>query len=303
MAEITTFQRKILDFAPEISLKLNEPMSQHTSFHIGGPAEVVAFPYSEEELAKLLRFAKENGVKPIILGAGSNVLAPDAGLRGLVICLKNCLDDIEQIDSKTLRFWAGVPMGRAAAFAATQGLSGMEFAHGIPGTIGGGVYMNAGAFGGEMAQIVTKVCTMDASGNRRLRFAKDLGFSYRFSKLQLESDIILWVEVRLISALISEIHDKMKLFAAKRRDTQPIDMPSAGSTFKRPASGFAAAMIDACGLKGCDIGGAMVSEKHAGFIVNKGNATANDVRALMAFVADQVERKFHVRLEPEIKVL
>ena len=302
MTEFTDFQRKITAFAPEIEWKLNEPMAKHTSFRIGGPAEVMAFPKNEGELQKLLRFAESEGICPAVLGAGTNVLAPDGGLSGLVICLKDCLSDMERTGETTLRFWAGVPMARAANFAASLGLSGMEFAHGIPGTVGGGVYMNAGAYGGEMGTIVRQVCTMDREGNCRLRSAKDMGFSYRFSRMQLEVDIILWAEVALSPAPEEEIRGKMRELLERRKASQPLELPSAGSAFKRPATGYAAAMIDKAGLRGFRIGGAAVSEKHAGFVVNLGGATAADVRALLRAVADKVEEKEDIRLEPEIRL-
>lgn len=302
MTEFTDFQRKITAFAPEIDWKLNEPMAKHTSFRIGGPAEVMAFPKNEGELRKLLRFAAAEGIHPAVLGAGTNVLAPDGGLPGLVICLKDCLSGMERTGETTLRFWAGVPMARAANFAASQGLSGMEFAHGIPGTVGGGVYMNAGAYGGEMGAIVRQVCTMDREGNCRLRSAEEMGFSYRFSQMQLEVDIILWAEVALSPAPEDEIREKMRELMERRKASQPLELPSAGSAFKRPASGYAAAMIDGAGLRGFRIGGAGVSEKHAGFVVNLGGATASDVRALLTAVADKVEEKENIRLEPEIRL-
>lgn len=302
MTELTVFQRKIADFLPNIVKNFNESLSRHTSFRIGGPAEVMAFPKSAEELAQLLRAAKEWGIHPLILGAGTNVLAPDEGVEGLVICLKDCLSGMERLGETSVRIYAGVTMARAAVFAAGLGLSGLEFAHGIPGTVGGGVYMNAGAYGGEICQVCTQVCVMDMDGNQRLLSNEEMGFSYRNSRLQQDNAIVLFADFRLRPQPEVAIREKMQEFQAKRRASQPLDLPSAGSAFKRPATGFAAAMIDQAGLKGFQIGGAAVSQKHAGFVVNLGGATAADVRALLTAVADKVEAIHGVRLEPEVRI-
>ena len=302
MTEFAFFQRKIADLLPNIDLKMNESMARHTSFRIGGPAEVMAFPKTAEELSCLLKAAGELGVNPAILGAGTNVLAPDEGLPGLVICLKDCLGGMEQLDDTHIRIYAGVTMARAAVFAAGLGLSGMEFAHGIPGTVGGGVYMNAGAYGGEICQVCTQVCVMDMDGNQRLLSNEEMGFSYRNSRIQQENAIVLFADFQLQPQPEVAIREKMQELQAKRRASQPLDLPSAGSAFKRPATGFAAAMIDQAGLKGFQIGGAAVSEKHAGFVVNLGGATAADVRVLLAAVADKVEAIHGIRLEPEVRI-
>ena len=302
MTELTVFQRKIADFLPNVEMKYNEPMSHHTSFRIGGPVEVMAFPKSGEQLSQLLKAAGKLGVAPIILGAGTNVLAPDDGMPGLVICLKDCLEGMQQLDDSHIRIFAGVTMARAAVFAAGLGLSGLEFAHGIPGTVGGGVYMNAGAYGGEICQICTQVCVMDMDGNQRLLSNEDMGFSYRNSRIQQESVVVLFADFKLEPQPEVAIREKMRELQAKRRTSQPLELPSAGSAFKRPSTGYAAAMIDQAGLKGFQIGGAAVSEKHAGFVVNLGGATAADVRALLDAVADKVETIHGVRLEPEVRI-
>ena len=302
MTEITAFQRKIADLLPDIDLKMNEPLARHTSFRIGGPAEVMAFPASAEALSRLLRAAGELGIAPAILGAGTNVLAPDEGLPGLVVCLKDCLGGMERLDGSHIRVHAGVTMARAAVFAAGLGLSGLEFAHGIPGTVGGGVYMNAGAYGGEICQVCTQVGVMDMDGNQRLLSNEEMGFSYRNSRIQQENTIVLFADFALQPQPEVAIREKMQDLQARRRASQPLDLPSAGSAFKRPATGYAAAMIDQTGLKGFRIGAAAVSEKHAGFVVNMGGATAADVRALLAAVADQVEEATGTRLEPEVRI-
>lgn len=302
MTEFTAFQREIAELLPDIELKNNEPLSQHTSFRIGGGAEVMAFPETVEQLSRLLRLAGEMGVKPLILGAGTNVLAPDEGVPGLVICLKNALADMEQTGEKNLRFYAGVTMTKAANYAADRGLSGLEFAHGIPGTIGGGVYMNAGAYGGEISQVCIRVGVMDLLGNQRLLSREEMGFSYRNSRVQQENAIVVFADFELQPQPQVDIREKMADLIQRRRTTQPLDMPSAGSAFKRPVNGFAGALIEQSGLKGMEIGGAAVSEKHAGFVVNLGGATAADVKALLKAVADEVEKQKGVRLEPEIRI-
>ena len=302
MTELTTFQRKIAIFLPEIEIKMSESMSKHTSFRIGGAAEVMAFPKSAEELAQVLTAANSLGVQPFILGAGTNVLAPDEGLQGLVICLKDCLSGMHQLDVTHIRIYAGVSMARAANYAASLGLSGLEFAHGIPGTVGGGVYMNAGAYGGEICQVCKQVAVMDFEGNQKLLTNEEVRFSYRNSAIQGENLIVLFADFELQPQPEVSIREKMMDLMAKRRASQPLDLPSAGSAFKRPATGYAAAMIDQAGLKGFQIGGAAVSEKHAGFVVNLGGATAADVRALLEAVADRVEQLHGVRLEPEVRI-
>lgn len=302
MTELTDFQRKISALLPEIELKYNEPMSKHTSFRIGGGAEVMAFPKTREELSQLLKTSALLDVKPAILGAGTNVLAPDEGMRGLVICLKDCLDGMEQLGETRIRIMAGVTMSRAAVYAANLGLSGLEFAHGIPGCIGGGVYMNAGAYGGEISQICESVEIMDRSGNIRRLSNAEMEFSYRHSILEKTSDIVISAEFVLTKGEPSEIKARMKELIGKRSASQPLDLPSAGSAFKRPVGGYAAALIDQAGLKGYQVGGAAISSKHAGFAVNLGGATAEDVRELLKQVSDKVFENSGIRIEPEIRI-
>ena len=302
MTSTTVLQQKLKELLPGISLKFWEPISAHTSFRIGGPAEVMAFPDSRDALSALLKTSRLLDVKPIILGAGTNVLAPDCGLEGLVICLKDCLEGIEIVGESCLRVMGGVTMSRAAVFAANHGLSGMEFAHGIPGTVGGGVYMNAGAYGGEICQICQEVEVMDLDGRARTYTAEEMAFSYRHSILEEEGGIVVSALFELTKGEPDAIKEKMKELMAKRSASQPLDLPSAGSAFKRPVGGFAAALIDQSGLKGFQIGGAGISVKHAGFAVNLGGATAEDVKALLEQVSDIVFEKHGIRLEPEIRI-
>lgn len=302
MTEFTLLQQKMADFSTDCALKYNEPMAHHTSFRIGGNAEIFAMPKNRKELTQILWIAAVLGEKPAILGAGTNVLAPDAGLRGIVICLKDCLDGMERMDANHIRVMAGVTMSRAAVFAANQGLGGLEFAHGIPGTVGGGVYMNAGAYGGEMKDVVETVEVMDPMGNIRYLSRGEMAFSYRHSRLEESSEIVISAIFRLQSAEPEDIRAKMKDLQAKRSASQPLDLPSAGSAFKRPAQGYAAALIDQAGLKGYRVGGAAISTKHAGFAVNMGGATAEDVKQLLQQVSDIVYEKNGIRLEPEVRI-
>ena len=302
MVEKTKFQRQIADFLPNIELKFYEPMSSHTSFRIGGGAEVMAFPKNAEELAELLKKSALLDCKPAILGAGTNVLAPDEGLSGLVICLKDCMDGIERLNDTRIRVMAGVTMTRAAAFAANLGLAGLEFAHGIPGTVGGGVYMNAGAYGGEIKGVCESVEVMDRKGNLRRLTNEEMEFSYRHSILEETGDIVISADFVLTPEEPEIIKDRMKELIGKRSASQPLDLPSAGSAFKRPVGGYAAALIDQAGLKGYQVGGAAISTKHAGFAVNLGGATAEDVKNLLMQVSDRVYENSGIRIEPEIRI-
>jgi UDP-N-acetylmuramate dehydrogenase len=302
MTELTVFQKKISDLLPDLELRFNEPMAKHTSFRIGGPAEVMAFPNNRESLSQLLKTSALLDVKPAILGAGTNVLAPDAGMDGLVICLKDCMDGMEVLGEDRIRVAAGVSMTRAAVFAANLGLSGLEFAHGIPGTVGGGVYMNAGAYGGEIKDICVAVEIMDAAGNLRTLTGAQMGFSYRHSLLEDTGDIVISAVFQLVKAPVEDIRGKMKELMGKRSASQPLDLPSAGSAFKRPVGGYAAALIDQAGLKGFTVGGATISTKHAGFAVNLGGATAEDVKNLLRQVSDCVYARSGIRLEPEVRI-
>ncbi len=302
MTVLTDFQQKISSLLPNMELRFNEPLSKHTSFRIGGEAEAMVFPKTPEELSKIIKTYDFLDSKPVILGAGTNVLAPDTGMLGMVVCLKDALDGMEQIDATAIRILAGVSMTRAAVFAAGLGLSGMEFAHGIPGTVGGGVYMNAGAYGGEICQICESVQVMDLNGQIREVPAEQMQFSYRHSILEETGEIVVSAVFRLTVKPTELIRATMKELMGKRSLSQPLDMPSAGSAFKRPASGYAAALIDQAGLKGFQVGGAAISTKHAGFAVNLGGATAEDVKQLLRQVSQRVYEQSGIRLEPEIRI-
>ena len=288
---------------PQLTLLREEPLSQHTSFRIGGPAEVFALPKTEAELAALLRFASERGLTPVLLGAGTNVVAPDEGLRGLVICTKDALAGLRRSGEAELEADCGVSLARLAAFARDLGLTGLEFAHGIPGTVGGGMYMNAGAYGGEMKQVAVKTTVLLPDGTTRDYVGEAQALSYRHSAFMETDGIVLRTVFRLAPGDREVIAERMRELAQKRRASQPLELPSAGSFFKRPAGHYAGALIQEAGLKGFSVGGAQVSEKHAGFVVNTGGATAADLRALMAEVRRRVYENAGVLLEPEVRFL
>jgi len=299
---LTEFQSKITKILPQVTLRYFEPMAKHTSFRIGGPAEVMAFPKNTDELSQLLKTSALLDCKTAILGAGTNVLAPDAGIDGLVICLKDALDGITLLDNNRIRVAAGVTMTKMAVFAANHGLSGLEFAHGIPGTVGGGVFMNAGAYGGEICQVCESVDVMDSDGNICTLSNEQMEFSYRHSCLETSGGIVVSAVFAMVPKAVEEIKEQMRQLMSKRSASQPLDMPSAGSAFKRPVGGYAAALIDQAGLKGFQVGGAAVSVKHAGFVVNMGGALAEDVKLLLTQVSDKVYADTGIRLEPEVRI-
>ena len=283
-------------------LLLEEPMAKHTSFRIGGPADVLAQPADEAELAALLKRAAEHAVPVTLIGNGSNLLVRDKGIRGLVIKLSNSFSDMKALGNE-LTFGSGISLAMASKKAASLSLSGLEFAVGIPGTIGGAVYMNAGAYDGEMAKVVTCVRVMDMQGKISELQASELDFAYRHTALQNSGWIVISVTVDLQPGEAESIAAKMADFSQRRISKQPLELPSAGSMFKRPPGYFAGTLIEQTGLKGYTVGGAQVSQKHAGFVVNVGGATAKDVLQLISDVQSKVFAAHGVRLEPEVLVL
>ncbi|MFI3313071.1 MAG: UDP-N-acetylmuramate dehydrogenase [Eubacteriales bacterium] len=286
-----------------IDLRFDEPMASHISFRLGGNAEAFAIPKTVEELGELLQFSRENQVKTTILGAGSNVLVADSGVEGLVISTHRGLTNLVQTGDTTIIAQSGVTMAKLATFARDLGLSGLEFAHGIPGTVGGGIFMNAGAYGGEMVQVAMATKVMYMNGTMETFAGEAQELSYRHSGFQDKNCVILETEFSLIPGDKEGISNKMAEFSQKRRMSQPLEYPSGGSTFKRPVGGYAAALIDQAGLKGLTVGGACVSEKHSGFVINKGGATCRDVLELMEAVQAQVKAHSGVDLESELRVL
>lgn len=304
---------------PSLELRRDEPMSRHTTFRVGGPVPLMALPKSEAEVRQIMSVAVlEFGVRPFFMGKGSNLLVSDAGADLLVIKADG-LDRLEleeegkswtaaRPNGCTIVAGSGVSLARLANFALENDLTGLEFAQGIPGSVGGGVYMNAGAYGGEMKQVVTCVSSVSLPPEEMIRELKDPGFSYRHSVYQEQDEFILRAYFTLDPGDRAEIKAKMDDLAVRRKEKQPLEYPSAGSTFKRPAPVdgqpvYAAALIDGCGLKGLTVGGAQVSEKHAGFIVNTGGATCDDIVKLMAQVRERVFRETGVTLEPEVRYL
>lgn len=285
-----------------IELRENEPLAAHTSFRIGGPARWMAFPKTVEEVRTLLRLAREADIPVRLLGAGTNVLAPDRGVDALVLCLKDALRGVRLPEGNCIEAMAGETLASVAVFARKNGLTGLEFAHGIPGTLGGGVYMNAGAYGGELRQVVRQVTFLHADGRLETFENGDCAFGYRTSVFENMPGVIVSARLALQPGEPAAIEAKMRELMEKRRASQPLELPSAGSTFKRPAGHFAGALIQDAGLKGRGVGGAKVSEKHAGFVVNFDHATAADVRATIALVQKTVYETSGVRLEPEVRI-
>lgn len=290
-------------YLPDLKLVEEEPMSRHTSFRIGGPAKRMAFPTSKEQLVLLLSLAADCKSNPLVMGNGTNLLAPDEGLDRLVIDTGG-LGRIEAGEGGCLTADAGVPLHRLAEFACRQGLTGLEFAHGIPGTLGGAVCMNAGAYDGEMRLVTETVTALFPEEGVETFSLEALDFGYRHSLFSRRSEgVVLGAVLRLTPGDPVAIREKMNGFMARRKASQPLELPSAGSTFKRPEGYFAGALIEGCGLKGLTVGGAQVSEKHAGFVINRGGATCGDVQALIRQVQERVFAEKGVRLEPEVRIL
>ena len=283
-------------------VRLDEPMSAHTSFHIGGPADVLVIPAGLEDVRMVLHIAGEEQVPLTVIGNGSNLLVRDKGIRGIVLKLGNALKHWEQ-DGNTFVFDSGVSLAQCCRIIGDAGYTGMEFAVGIPGSLGGAVFMNAGAYDGEMKDTVVSVQVMTRSGEIKTLDRDDLEFSYRHSSLQNSDAIVLTVTLRANEGDKEAIRAKMDDFSQRRISKQPLDIPSAGSTFKRPEGRFVGQMVEQSGLKGFRIGGAEVSVKHAGFIVNADHATAADVLQLIAYVRDKIQEDYNVTLIPEVLVL
>ena len=294
--------KQMADYLPDVNLLKEEPMAKHISFRVGGPAKRMAFPEKREQLVLLLSMAEECGARPLVIGNGTNLLAPDEGLDRLVIETGGLsrLDFGEEPDSLVAE--SGVSLARLADFACKQGLKGLEFAHGIPGTVGGGVCMNAGAYGGELKQVVTGVSALFPEDGVKFLTGEELAFGYRRSFLTEHPEaVVLYAAFRLSPGEPEAIRETMRDLLARRKASQPLEQPSAGSTFKRPEGHFAGTLIDRCGLKGRAVGGAQVSEKHAGFVINRGGATCADIKELIRQVREIVLEKTGVWLEPEVK--
>lgn len=287
---------------PELKLRTEEPMARHTTFRVGGPARLMAFPRDKKEIKAAVRAADEMGVVPFFLGNGSNLLVADAGVTGFVVKAVDGLGEL-RCEGNSLYAGAGVLLSTLSGLARDHSLTGLEFAHGIPGSVGGAVTMNAGAYNGEMGAVVREVDCLEADGTRRTLSGDELAFSYRHSAFSDGRRFVLGARMELTPGDPVSIQMLMDDFGNRRRHKQPLNLPSAGSTFKRPEGYFAAALIDECKLKGTTMGGAQVSKKHAGFLVNAGGATCSDVLALVDLVRETVLRETGVALELEVKTL
>ncbi|GFN34359.1 UDP-N-acetylmuramate dehydrogenase [Tepidimicrobium xylanilyticum] len=280
----------------------DEPMKNHTSFKIGGPADIMIIPNREDDITKSIKFCRENNIRYFVMGNGTNLLVKDTGIRGVVIKISNGFDNIEIQGDKVI-CQSGALLSKVAKKALKNSLTGFEFASGIPGTIGGAITMNAGAYGGEMKDIVVKVRVLDKN-NRVVEFSnEEMDFRYRGSKVVDQGLVVLGAEFKLKNGDFSQIKERMEDLTERRVSKQPLELPSGGSTFKRPEGHFAGKLIEDAGLRGVRFGDAQVSEKHCGFIVNRGEATFEQVLTLIRTIQKIVYDKFNVILEPEIKII
>ena len=301
MTKLDTLYQALRERLPELELLREEPMSRHTTFRVGGPAALMALPKKEFDLVEAVRIARSMEVEPVFVGNGSNLLVDDKGLDAFVV--KTGGLSYVRAEGESVTAGCGALLASIANEAAKRSLTGFEFAHGIPGTLGGAVSMNAGAYDGEMKQVVTSVLVLDENSQFREMTAEECEFSYRHSFFSDHKYLVLSATLQLRKGEAGAIRARMAELMARRKEKQPLEYPSAGSTFKRPEGHFAAALIDRCNLKGLAIGGAQVSPKHAGFVVNTGMATCKDILDLMGVVQDCVYRVTGVRLEPEVKYL
>ena len=302
MSDFSLLADDIRQKLPALELRENEPMKKHCSFRIGGPAALYALPGSVAELQALCALLREKGERPLVIGNGTNLLVTDETLRRVVIQTTG-IANAKRTSETTVYVEAGMSLARAATLCASYGLTGMEFAQGIPGTVGGGASMNAGAYGGEMKQVLRSAAYLDGDAKTGVKAGQTIDLSYRHSAFSDTDCVVIGCELQLQRGDPREIDLKMRELAEKRRSKQPLELPSAGSTFKRPETGYAAALIEQCGLKGYAVGGAQVSEKHAGFVVNRGGATFDDVLRLMDHIRSEVLRTSGVELEPEVKII
>lgn len=285
-----------------ISYIENEPMALHTTFKIGGPARLAVFPKNGNEISDVIKKCKEENVRYMVVGNGSNLLVADEGIDAVVILLGKEFGEVKLIDDTTIFAEAGASLMKVCRFALENGLSGLEFAYGIPGSCGGGAFMNAGAYGGELGDVMFRCDHIDQDGNKGSLEGDDLKLAYRHSAYYENGCVITGAYFKMQKADKEEIKAKMDDYMSRRRDKQPLEYPSAGSTFKRPEGNFAGALIEQCGLKGTSVGGAEISTKHAGFVINKGGATCKDVLDLCKKVADTVKAEKGIDLEMEVRV-
>lgn len=286
----------------EENVFVDEPMKLHTSFKLGGPADILVTPHSKEQLVQILDYCNKNSVDFLVIGNGTNLLVRDKGIRGVVIKLFNTFNNIT-VEADTICVEAGALLSRLANAAYDNSLTGLEFAHGIPGTVGGAVTMNAGAYGGEMKDVVFMTEFIDENGKLITLRNEEHEFSYRDSYIQRHHGIVIRSWMKLKKGNKEEIKAKMDDLMQRRKDKQPLEMPSAGSVFKRPEGHFAGKLIEDCGLRGYSLGGAQVSPKHCGFIVNTGTATTKDVLDLIKEIQARVKEKFDIDMHTEIRII
>ena len=291
----------LYDILDARQIKESEPMSRHTTFGIGGPADYFLLPASKEELCAVVRETEARGVPLTVMGGGANLLVRDKGIRGVVVCTSR-MQNIA-VSGNKICAEAGVSTVRTAREACKAGLSGMEFAGGIPGTLGGAAYMNAGAYGGEMSQIVSEITSCDMKGRLHHYYGHELEYSYRHSLFMSNHEIIVDITLDMTPAHKDVIKEKMDEYNSRRKAKQPLQDRSAGSTFKRPTGHFVGQMLEYLGLKGFAVGDAQVSTKHAGFLVNKGNASCNDMLNLISEIQTRVKAEFDVDIEPEVRII
>ena len=296
--------KQLIEFLTQnrIAYLENEPMALHTTFKIGGAARLMVLPQSAEEIAKTVKACREYGVRYMAIGNGSNLLVADEGIDACVILLGKGFDDVRLLDDTTIYAEAGAPLIKVCRFALEHSLTGLEFAYGIPGSCGGGAFMNAGAYGGELKDVLYRCDHIDENGEPGFLEGAAMALSYRHSAYYENGCIVTGLYLKLQKGNAEAIRAKMTELMNRRKDKQPLEFPSAGSTFKRPEGHFAGALIEGCGLKGATVGGAQVSEKHAGFVINRGGATCGDVLALCGRVSETVKRETGVTLEMEIRV-
>ena len=292
----------LCEILPPQSIRVKEPMKNHTTFRIGGPVDILVSPQSLAELQLTLDYCQRHGLPLVVFGRGSNILVRDKGIRGVAIKIGSNLQAM-QVEGEQIYAQAGISLALLAQRAASNSLSGLEFAEGIPGSLGGAIVMNAGAYDGEMQDRVTEVQAISIAGQERIFQSGELGFSYRSSVFQHNGFIIVAARLQLVKGNRESIRARMQAHSRSRREKQPLEYPSAGSVFKRPPGFYVGPMIEELGLKGCRIGGAEVSVKHAGFIVNSGSATASEVLELIAVIKQAAQDKYGVDLQPEIKVI
>lgn len=295
---------QLIEFLKKHNIKYaeNEPMTKHTTFKVGGNAAVMVFPESEESAAEIVKCCSRLGIRLVVIGNGSNLLVSDDGINACVMCFSNEFSQIKLIDDEIVFAQSGASLMKLCRFALENRLSGLEFAYGIPGSCGGAAFMNAGAYGGEMKDVLYKCSHIDKNGTFGFLQGDDMKLSYRHSAYYDNNAVITGIFLKLKKGNYEEIKAKMDDFLQRRKDKQPLEYPSAGSTFKRPQGYFAGALIEECGLKGKTVGGAQVSEKHAGFVINKGNATCSDILNLCRICSETVMKEKGVKLDMEIRV-